>query len=430
MSSASLSGSGSGPQLRAARASEAPAAAVPIGVPVVVAPVQVRGRIGSRRNWLAGLGLVLALGAGTTWYAITRGHESTDDAQIDADVVAIPAKASGTIAKLFFAENQSVKAGDLLAELDDAAAKARLAQADASVEAAATAAEAADADARVARSSALGGKAMASASLRTASAGANGARDQLNEAEASHRAAQASLDQAQLDRDRSQLLLRSGAVASVELEQKQTAVALARAQLDAAAARLQVLKSSLAQAGGRVSEASARAEQSSDVDSLIALADARAKSAHAQVQTARATRDLAALELSYTRIIAPHDGVVSKKIISEGQAVSTGQTIAQLVRPGVWVTANFKETQLGQLHPGQPVSFSVDAYPSAHLRGRVESFSGATGSRFALLPPDNASGNFTKVVQRVPVRVHVDRVPKGVVLLPGMSVDVDVDTRG
>jgi membrane fusion protein (multidrug efflux system) len=317
-----------------------------------------------------------------------------------------------------------------LAELDDAAPKAKLAQAQASVEAATTAAEAADADARVARRSALGSKAAASASLRTASAGVIGARDQLSEAEASYRAAKASLDQAQLDRDRSQALLRSGAVASVELEQRETALTLARAQADAAAARLQVLRSSVAEAGGRVSEASARAEQSSDVDSLIAQAEARAKSAHAQVLTASAARDLAALELSYTKILAPHDGVVSKKIISEGQAVSNGQTIAQLVRPGVWVTANFKETQVGHMHPGQPVSFSVDAYPSAHFSGQVESFSGATGSRFALLPPDNASGNFTKVVQRVPVRVRVASVPKNVVLLPGMSVDVAVDTRG
>jgi membrane fusion protein (multidrug efflux system) len=429
MSSASLSGSASGSQRRAARVSESPVAPVPVvNPPAVVEPAQVRSG-GSRRTRVIAIVLTLALAAGASWYALTRGHESTDDAQVDAEVVAIPAKASGTVSKLYFVENQSVKAGQLLAELDNAAATAKLAQADASVEAAATAAEAADADARVTRSSALGGKAIANASLRAAAAGANGARDQLSEAEASHRAALASLEQAQQDRDRSQRLLRNGAVAGVELEQKETAVALARAQVDASAARLLVLKSSLAQAGGRVSEASARADQSSDVDSLIALADARAKSAHAQVQTARAARDLAALELSYTRIIAPHDGVVSKKIINEGQAVSNGQTIAQLVRPGVWVTANFKETQLGRLRPGQRVSFSVDAYPSARLHGRIESFSGATGSRFALLPPDNASGNFTKVVQRVPVRVHVDAVPSGFVLLPGMSVDVDVDTR-
>ncbi|HEY6458850.1 MAG TPA: HlyD family efflux transporter periplasmic adaptor subunit, partial [Polyangiaceae bacterium] len=127
---------------------------------------------------------------------------------------------------------------------------------------------------------------------------------------------------------------------------------------------------------------------------------------------------------------APHDGVVSKKSIQEGQTVALGQPIVQLVTPGVWVTANFKETQLEKMRLGQPVTFTVDAYPSVKLRGSVESFSGGTGSRFTLLPPDNASGNFTKVVQRLPVRVRVDALPPGVDLRPGLSVDATVDTRG
>jgi membrane fusion protein (multidrug efflux system) len=147
------------------------------------------------------------------------------------------------------------------------------------------------------------------------------------------------------------------------------------------------------------------------------------------VATARAARDLAAVELSYTKVLAPHDGMISKKSVAEGQALGAGQTVAQLVTPGVWVTANFKETQLGKLHPGQHAKFSVDAYPSLEFAGEVESLSAATGSRFTLLPPDNASGNFTKVVQRVPVRVHVSSVPGKVVLRPGMSVDLSVDVR-
>jgi membrane fusion protein (multidrug efflux system) len=147
------------------------------------------------------------------------------------------------------------------------------------------------------------------------------------------------------------------------------------------------------------------------------------------VATAKALRDLAALELSYTKILAPHDGVVSKKSIAEGQSVSAGQGIVQLVTPGVWVTANFKETQLEHMHVGQVATFSVDAFPSIKVKGEVESLSGATGSRFTLLPPDNATGNFTKVVQRLPVRVKVTSVPDGVVLRPGMSVELTVDTR-
>jgi membrane fusion protein, multidrug efflux system len=143
-----------------------------------------------------------------------------------------------------------------------------------------------------------------------------------------------------------------------------------------------------------------------------------------------AARDLAALELSYTRILAPRAGTVSKKSIAVGQQVSTGQPIVQLVTPERWVTANFKETQLAGMKPGQPVELEIDAFPGATLRGQVESFSAATGSRFTLLPPDNASGNYTKVVQRVPVRVRVTDLPEGVSLRPGMSVELTVDTNG
>ena len=162
---------------------------------------------------------------------------------------------------------------------------------------------------------------------------------------------------------------------------------------------------------------------------MIAQADAKEKSAVAQVDTAKALLDIAKLDLSYTQIVAPQAGVVSKRSISEGQTVSAGQAIVQLVTPELWITANFKETQVHAMRVGQKVTFDVDAFPGVDLKGEVESFSGATGSRFTLLPPDNASGNFTKVVQRMPVRVKLGNPPQGVTLRPGMSVDVTVDTR-
>jgi len=392
---------------------------------VAVAPVA-----RSRRSWYIGLGLAAAVAAGTGIYASTLGHESTDDAQVDAEVVAVPAKTSGTVSKLLFTENQNVKAGDLLAELDDDAPKAKLVQAEANLKAALAAAEAADADADVAATNATGNKAAADASLRTASAGAASASDQIREAEAAIRSAEASRKQAELDRDRVARLAATGAVAKANLDQADTALALAVSNTEAANARLAALRGTVAQAGSRVSEAQARATQSNNVTSLVAQAQARAKSAHAQVAIAEAARDLAALELSYTKIRAPHDGVVSKKSIAEGQNVTIGQSVVQLVTPGVWITANFKETQVENMHVGQPVTFTVDAFPSAKFTGEIESLSGATGSRFALLPPDNAAGNFTKVVQRVPVRVHVADAPANVSLRPGMSVDLRVNTRG
>jgi membrane fusion protein (multidrug efflux system) len=143
-----------------------------------------------------------------------------------------------------------------------------------------------------------------------------------------------------------------------------------------------------------------------------------------------AARDLAKLELSYTTVTAPQDGVVSKKSIAVGQTVAAGTPIAQLVpNKAMWITANFKETQIGSMHPGQPVDIEIDTFHGVKLHGTVESFSGATGARFALLPPDNATGNFTKIVQRVPVRVRFDDIPSSVALRPGLSAEITVDTR-
>jgi len=384
----------------------------------------------SRRALLIGaVALAAAIGAGRYW-TYAQAHESTDDAQVDAEIVAVPAKITATVKKIHFVENQAVKAGDLLAELDDDAPRARLAQAQASLDAAEAAAEAADADARAAETNANGGKAIADASLTTAHVAASTAREQLTEAAAQIRAEQAAVDQAQRDRDRAATLFAENAVPKSQLDQAETALTVAKANLDGARAHEVTLRTNVAQASSRVTEASARATQANDVATFVLQARARAKSAHAQVETAKAARDLAAIDVGYTRIFAPQDGVVSKKTITEGQNVSAGQGIVQLVTPGVWITANFKETQLENMRVGQRVAFTVDSFPSSKIQGRIESLSGATGSRFTLLPPDNASGNFTKVVQRVPVRIHVEGVPSGVVLRPGMSADVTVDTKG
>jgi membrane fusion protein (multidrug efflux system) len=185
-----------------------------------------------------------------------------------------------------------------------------------------------------------------------------------------------------------------------------------------------------AEAQTRVAEAEAKLKQSDQVDALIREAEARAAQAHAAVDTAAAQKTLAELDVSYTKIYAPHAGVVSKKNINVGQTVALGQSIVQLVPSERWITANYKETQLDHMAVGQPVDLSVDAYPGRTFHGHVASFSGATGSRFALLPPDNATGNFTKVVQRVSVRVALDDAKDSEELRPGMSVDVHVDTAG
>ncbi|MFO0760997.1 MAG: HlyD family secretion protein [Byssovorax sp.] len=382
------------------------------------------------RSVVLGLLAAAAAAAVAGYTVLHRGLERTDDAQIDAETVSIPTRASGLVTAIHFSDNQQVKAGEVLAELDSAPAAARLAQAEANLEAASAGAEAADADARVAETNAVGNKSVAEASLAGASSSVAATRQQIAEGEAMVASAEANLQKVQLDLDRAKALVASGAVASAQLDQAQVARDTARAALDQARAHLTALRATTSQAQSRVQEASARVTQTSNVDALVAQARARAKMAHAQVETARAARDLAALDLSYTKILAPQDGVVSKKSVSVGQMLAAGQPVAQLVpAQDLWVTGNFKETQLGHMHTGQPATVEIDAFPGVELTGEVESFSAATGARFALLPPDNATGNFTKVVQRVPVRVRLREHPASVALRPGMSVELTVDTR-
>ena len=383
----------------------------------------------SKRGLVIGLIAAVVLGGGGVWYVTHRGLENTDNAQIDGDVVSVPARVGGVVTKIAFTENQRVKTGDLLAELDSAPAQARLAEAEANVFAAQAQADAADATARVSETNAVGDKSVADASLVTAAVGAASTSDQIKEAAAQLASAQTSLAQAQLDHDRAQRLLDTGAISKSEFDRTDTQFKVAQSAVDLAKARLTTIKGSAAQAQSRVVEAQAKAKISNDVDTQIKLAQARAKAAHAQVDTAKAARDLAALDLSYTKIFAPSDGTVSKKSINVGQMLSPGQSVVQLVTDKLWVTGNFKETQVANMRIGQPASVEVDAFSGKSIEGEVESFSGATGAKFTLLPPDNATGNFTKVVQRLPVRVRLHELPAGVALRPGMSVDLTVDTR-
>jgi len=383
----------------------------------------------SRQKLVLGSVALIAAVAGSTWYVIHRGLESTDDAQVDGDVVAVPARMGGIISHVNFIENQRVKAGDLLAEIEDAPARARLAEAEAALSTATANADAADAEVLVDEANAVGNKSVAEAGLTSAAVGVTSYATQIREAEASERTAEATFAQAVADDDRAKALFANGSIAKAELDRLDTARSVAESTLASARARVATARESATQAKSKVVEASARVKQSSLVEPLVRQARARADAAHAQVATAQAARDLAAIDMSYTKIYAPSDGVVSKKTINEGQAVAVGQAIVQVVTNHTWVTANFKETQMGHLRPGQTVEFTVDAYPGVKFGGDVESISGATGARFTLLAPDNASGNFTKVVQRVPVRVRLHEPPAGFPLRPGMSVDLTVDTR-
>jgi membrane fusion protein (multidrug efflux system) len=389
-----------------------------------------RSNAGTRKIVVAAVvALSVVVGAGT-YYARHVGREATDDAQIDGDLVGIPSRTQGVVVRVAFTDNQKVKAKDILAELDPEPARARLAQAEAALKAADASAAVADAEAAIATRNAKGQKNIASASLSGASASVQESQNQVTVAQARVAVANANLKQAELDLTRSKQLLASGAIAQGQVDNAQTAYDAARATADREKAALDGLRSTIANAQSHVQEASARYDVASDVDAFIQEAQAKAAAAHAQVAAAKAARDLAALDLTYTTILAPQDGVVSKKAIAVGQMIQNGQSVAMLAPTGkVWVTANFKETQLGKMREGQPADIEIDAFDNIHLHGEVESMSAATGARFSLLPPDNATGNYTKVVQRVPVRIKLVDPPADLSLRPGMSVEAIVDTR-
>lgn len=302
---------------------------------------------------------------------LTGNQVTTDNAQLEADVVPLAAKVGGTLLHLRVTDNQSVKKGDLIAEIDPRDYEVRVAQLEADLEAAKAQAETSP-----------------KAGARVNAAQVAAARAALSRAEAESRKAVADLA-------RAKTLKSENAITTVELENTQNAADKARAATEQASAQLKV------------------AEEQHGVS------EAKVKSAQASLDQVRA-------QLEYTKIFAPRDGSLSKIAVQEGQIVQPGQMLALLVDKQTFVVANFKETQIGRMQPGQRAELIVDAYPGRHISGKVESLSPATGARFSLLPPDNASGNFVKVVQRVPVRIALDSPPSDIALKAGLSADVTI----
>jgi membrane fusion protein (multidrug efflux system) len=252
------------------------------------------------------------------------------------------------------------------------------------------------------------------------------AEAQVQAARATLLRAQADLKKAENDLERARQLRAANAIPAERFDNAQIAHDVATAQLAQAKAQLAVAEEARHVATTRVSEARGRVDQSSPIAAQIAAAHAQADLAHARVKSAEAALDLARLQLSYTRIVAPADGVASKLTAHEGQLLAIGQPVIELVPTGTYVIANFKETQVGRMKPGQRAFIKIDAFPGRKFEGVVESLSAGTGASFSLLPADNASGNFVKVVQRVPVRIAFSS-SADVPLRAGLSADVTVE---
>lgn len=377
-------------------------------------PERVRAR--PRKRWviLGGVALAIALGA-SAWAVVTHGKEGTDDAQIEADVIPVSTRVAGQVKRVAIEDNAHVRKGDLILELDDADSAARVEQAQAEVETATAQAAAADAQAQVTTAGARGG-------FTSAKAGVSGSSAQVATAKAGVARAQAEEKKAGLELQRTKELRDANVVPQQRLDDAQAAYDVARAAVLQAQATLQAAESRIGEAQGRLS-------QVSPVEAAVAAAEANAKLAHARQKSAEAVLALAELQLSYAKVVAQVDGQVTRLTAREGQMVQPGQPLAELVPDATYVVANFKETQIGDMKPGQKVDIDIDAYPGLELHGKVESLAGGTGARFSLMPPDNASGNFVKVVQRVPVRIAWVDPPKDVALRPGLSADVTVHVK-
>jgi membrane fusion protein (multidrug efflux system) len=380
-----------------------------------------------RRYMMVGIAaLALALGIGA-YMVVTQGKENTDDAQVSADVVPIGTRVAGQVTIVHIQENQLVKKGDPIADIDDADYTAREKQAEAELATAEAQAQAADAQVQVIDATSRGGLASARAMVSGSSAGVSSAAAQADAARAALSRADVDARKAELDLNRAKELRAANALPPQAVDNAQAAFDSAKAAVAQAKAQLALAEQSRNTALAQVSEAQGKLSQSAPVDAEIATARAQADLAHARVASAKALLDLAALQLSYTKIKAPSDGIASKLSVHPGQLVSIGQPVVELVPTMTYVVANFKETQVGKMRIGQKAEIEIDAFPGRKLDGEVTSLSGGTGSSFSLLPADNATGNFVKVVQRVPVRIAWKNLPGDVPLRAGLSADVTVE---
>lgn len=377
---------------------------------------------------LAAVVALALVGYGTFTFA-TRGKENTDDAQVDADVVMVSTRVAGSVLHVHASDNQKVTKGQLLVEIDPADLQAKEKEAEAQLAQAKAQADAADAQVGIVSATAKGGLSAARAQLSGSASSVQTADAQIQSAKAALARAQAQASQADTDLARDQALFRDGAIPKAQIDSAQSTADAAHAAVAQAQAELSSAQEMKTTAVSRIAESAARVEQSAPVDAQLATAKANAELAHARVDAADAALAQAKLQLSYTRIEAPADGVLSRMSVREGQLVQAGQQVVSVVPEATYVVANFKETQVGAMHVGQRAEITVDAYPGRTFEGRVQSTSPGTGARFSLLPPDNASGNFVKVVQRVPVKITWADVPADVKLAAGMSADVTVITR-
>ena len=400
---------------RADASTPQPAAARPAPVKDAAPPADA-ARPGRKRLVALAVGAAVAL-AGLAWWLHARHFEETDDAQIDGNLTAVSARVVGTVTALHVEDNQLVKQGDLLLELDPSDLDVALAQARAQVALAEAQLQAESPTVSITQTSNRASVASADDDIATARAELEAAQRDLEQAEANNRFAQQ-------QRQRSAELIASHTIAQAEFDRSSSAADAAAAAVASARKRIDQRRARLASTETRAGETRANGPRQ-----LVAR-EAGLKVRQANLDLARAQLKQAELNFGYARVLAPVSGVVGKRSVNLGDRVAAGQQLLTITQTGgLWVTANFRETQLERMRPGQQAELHVDAL-SRDYQGTVESFAGATGSRYSLLPPENASGNYVKVVQRIPVRIRLEPGQADLDRLrPGMSVEPQVRVR-
>lgn len=383
---------------------------------------------------------ILAIAGVLVWRYLNT-FEDTDDAQVDGHIDAISARITGHVIEVLAEDEQEVKAGQVLVRIDPKDFEVALARAEADLADAEAALESSRIDIPITTTttastlkSATSGRADATAGLQGANRQLNAARARLDTVEAQVREAQANLNKANDDVRRYKLLVDKDELPRQQYDTAVDVAAADQATLDARKAgvaeaqqNVVVAQTAIDQAEQRIMQADASVESASTAPKQVAVSETKAKSALAQVAQRRAAVEQAKLNLSYCTIVSPVSGLVGKKTVELGENVTVGEELMAVVPlDDVWIIANFKETQLDRMKPGQRVRFTVDAYDHEY-HGTLQQIGGASGSRFSLLPPENATGNYVKVVQRVPVRINLDPGEnKDHRLRPGLSVDPKV----
>jgi membrane fusion protein (multidrug efflux system) len=366
-----------------------------------------------------------------------RPTQETDDAYLRADLTPLSTKAAGLVAKVAVSDYQPVKSGDLLIQLRDEDFQAQVREAEAALNAAQNALIHNDRqkqlqDAKI--NQADDGVRAAQADITAAQAGIEASNATISGAKSGIAAAQADVDRTEKERRRQEALIATESTTPQKLEQAvadeerlRSQFAVRHADLAAASAQLASRKADLERAEARVKSSQSAREAEKRQQAVL---DSQELQLRSELNLRRASLALTQTNLSYTRILAPENGIVSERLVRPGQLVSPGTQVISLVQSDVWVQANYKETQLPRIRPGDYAEVRVDAIPGTIFKGRVDQVAPASGSQFALLPPDNATGNFTKVVQRVPVKIVLDpNQQTGGRLRPGLSVIATIHTN-